>query len=322
MAVPSFDLIDVIRTIQKQKRFVTLIVVLSLAITCLFLVIKKKKYKAEARFFVNNPIYSDRGNIFRSRDTRYVDYFGGDDDLDKVTALAYSDTVIDRIIRNSDFKIIYRKDINTVKGHDALMTIFKKNFNIKRTEYKDIQVSYIANDAQTAANVTNMSVKVLEETYRHYYESMRNSISTSINDKLKQLTGSIDSLTDSLSAMRDRYGIYNILSPSRANVMSGDIKGGGKGFGKAVEQIQNIESIKDQLVTDRAHYISTLNEFSTSTNTVMDLLKVITRATPPTLPNGPSVLVTLLIGGFSGFFFCILYILIIAYYRKLNALLQ
>ena len=322
MAIPSFDLVDIIRTIQKQKRFVTIIVVLSMALAGAFLVIIKKKYKAEASFFVNNPLYSDRSNIFRSTDTRYVDYFGGDDDLDKVTALAYSDTVIDRIIRNSDFKIIYRKDITTVKGHDDLMTIFKKNFNIKRTEYKDIQISYIANDAQTAANVANMSVQVLEETYRHYYESIRNSISTSIEDKLKQLNSSIDSLTDSLSVMRDRYGIYNIISPARKNVISGDIKGSGKGFGRAIEQIQNIESIKDQLVTDRVHYISTLNEFTATTNAAMDLLKVITRATPPQHPNRPNGILTLLIAGFLGFIFSTLYILIIAYFRKLNAVVR
>ncbi|MFI5195541.1 MAG: Wzz/FepE/Etk N-terminal domain-containing protein [Chitinophagales bacterium] len=322
MAIPSFDLIDIIRTIQKQKRLVTIIVVVSMALAGVFSVIIKKKYKAKTSFFVNNPLYSDRSNIFRSRDTRYVDYFGGDDDLDKVTALAYSDTVIDRIIRNSDFQIIYKKDIKTPKGHDALMTIFKKNFNIKRTEYKDIQVSYIANDAQTAANVANMSVQVLEETYRHYYESMRNSISTSINDKLKQLNQAIDSLTDSLSAMRDRYGIYSIISPARENVVSGEIKGGGKGFGRAIEQIQNIESIKDQLVTDRAHYISTLNEFSATTNTAMDLLKVITRASPPALPNRPSMIMTLLVAGGLGFFFSVLYILIIAYFRKLNAVVR
>jgi uncharacterized protein involved in exopolysaccharide biosynthesis len=322
MAVPSFDLIDIIRTIQKQKRFVLLIVILSLVVAGVFLAIRKNKYKAEARFFVNNPIYSDRGNIFRSRDTRFVDYFGGDDDLDKITALAYSDTIADRVIRNSDFNVIYKMDIADPNGHAALMSIFKKNFNLKRSEYRDIQISYIAYDAQTAANVTNMTVKVLEETYRHYYESMRNSIYTSINDKLGQLNRSIDSLTDSLSALRDKHGIYSIISPARENVVMGEIKGGGQGFGHAVEQIQNIESIKDQLVSDRAHYISTLNEFAATTNNAMDLLKVITRASAPTAPNGPGAMLVLLVAGLLGLFFSVLYILILAYFSKLNAVVR
>jgi uncharacterized protein involved in exopolysaccharide biosynthesis len=227
-----------------------------------------------------------------------VDYFGGDDDLDKVTALASSDTVIDRIIWDADLSTIYRKDAHDPKEHAALMQIFKKNFNIKRSEYKDIEVSYIAYEPQTAANVTNVAVQILEETYRHYYESMRNSIAASVSDKIKQLDVSIDSLTDSLTAMRDRTSAPG----SKATV-------------RVAEQIKNIEPIKDQLVSDRAHYISTLNEFSASTNASMHLLKVITRATPPESPAGPGTILTLAIAGVLGFLFSVIYVLLMAYFR-------
>src|SRR6185437_195466 len=163
MATPSFDLIDIIRTIQKKKRFILLITAVAVVLGALFLVAKKKKYRAEARFLVNNPHYGDRSTLFRSFETRYVDFFGGDDELDKVTALANSDTVHDRIIRNCQFQVVYNQDINDPKGHAALMGIFDKGFTVKRSEYKDIQVSYVAYDPQTAANVANMAVKVLEE---------------------------------------------------------------------------------------------------------------------------------------------------------------
>ena len=322
MAAPSFDLIDVIRTIQKQKRFIILMTVLAIALGGLFLAIKKKKYKAEARFFVNNPLYGDRNTLFRSFETRYVDYFGGDDDLDKITALGNSDTVRDRIIRNCDFDKIYKMgDINDIKGHAAYMGVFDKNFNLKRTEYKDIVVTYVAYDPVTAAGVANMSVQVLEETFRHYYTAMKAGISTSISKKVKQLDSSIIALTDTLGNMRDKYSIYSIVSPGRQNVISGDIKGSGKGFGVAIEQLQNIESIKDQLVTDRAHYISLLNEFSAASSESIDYLKMITRATPPTTTTGPSLNMILLVAGSMGLFFSTIYVLMMAYFRKLKEVL-
>ena len=303
MAIPSFDLIDIIRTIQKQRRFVILIVVLSVGLAGVFLVVKRKKYKAQSSFLVNNPLYSDRSNLFRTRDTRYVDYFGGDDDMDKVTALAYSDTVIDRIIRVSDFYIIYKQDINQPAGHAALMAIFKKNFNIKRTEYKDIEISYIAYDPQTAANVANMSVKVLAEIYGNYYETGKKSVYNSIKTALSQLDKSIDSLTDSLASMKSKVAE-------------------GKDAAKIGEEIQNIEPIKAQLVSDRAHYISVMNEFSASADSTMDLLKVITRATPPINPTGAGAGIILLVAGFLGLGFSVLYILVVAYFRKLNAVIR
>jgi uncharacterized protein involved in exopolysaccharide biosynthesis len=282
--------------------------------------VKKKKFKAEARFLVNNPLYGDRNTLFRSIDTRYVDYFGGDDDLDKIMAFAGSDTVRNRIIRNCQFQVIYKKDINDPKGYAELMSIFKKNFNIKRTEYKDVEVSYTDYDPQTAANVANMSVKVLEETYRQYYNNIKNGIYKSINDQVTKLDSSINTLTDTLATMRDQYGIYSIISPARQNVITSEIKGGGKGYGRAIEEIQNIESIKDQLVADRAHYISALNEFYATTNSALDFVKVITRALPPTNAAGLSTEITLVAAGLLSFFFSTLYVLLMAYYRKLNAI--
>jgi len=322
MATPSFDLIDVIRTVLKHKKFIITITVIAAVIGGLFVTLKRKKYKAEARFFVNNPLYGDRSTLFRSTETRYVDYFGGDDDLDKITALSSSDTVIDRIIRNCDFDQIFKMgDMNNDTAHAAYMSIFNKNFNLKRTEYKDIIVTYVDYDPKTAATVANMSVQVLEETFRHYYTSMKNGIYVSINHKKDQLDSTINVYTDSLASMRDKYGIYSIISPARENVITGDSKGGGKGYGKALEEIQNIESIKDQMVTDRAHYISLLNEFSTSESDKIDYLKMITRALPPTSPTGPSLKMVLLVAIFGGLFFSITYVLMIEYFRRLNAIL-
>ena len=316
----SFDLVDIIRTIQKQKRFILIITIAGIALAGASVLVKKKKFKAEARFLVNNPLYGDRNTLFRSIDTRYVDSFGGDDDLDKIMAFAGSDTVRNRIIRNCQFQVIYKKDINDPKGYAELMSIFKKNFNIKRTEYKDVEVSYTDYDPQTAANVANMSVKVLEETYRQYYNNIKNGIYKSINDQVTKLDSSINTLTDTLATMRDQYGIYSIISPARQNVITSEIKGGGKGYGRAIEEIQNIESIKDQLVADRAHYISALNEFYATTNSALDFVKVITRALPPTNAAGLSTEITLVAAGLLSFFFSTLYVLLMAYYRKLNAI--
>lgn len=323
MTVPSFNLVEVIRVILKQKRIIIVITALAMLVGGVFFMVKKKKYKAEARFFVNNPLYGDRNTLFRTSEQRYVDYFGGDDDLDKITALGNSDTVRDRIIRNCDFDKIYKfGDMNNDTAHAMYLATFDKNFNLKRTEYKDIIVSYIAYEPKTAAGVANMSVKVLEETFRHYYTSMKEGMARSISNKITQLDSSINTLTDTLAAMRDKYGLYSIVSPGRANISNGDIKGGGKGFGKGVEEIQNVESIKDQLVTDRAHYISLLNEYSAASGSSMEYLKLISRAVPPTGPTGAGLKMILIVAGFLGLFFSVLYVLLMEYFRKIKALLQ
>lgn len=314
----TFDLVDIVHTIRKHFRFILIVTLAGVGLAGGFLLIKPKKYKAEARFLVNNPLYGDRSTLFRNIDTRYVDYYGGDDDVDKIMALANSDTVRGRIMRNSQFQLIYKRDINNDKDYAALMTIFKKSFNIKRTEYNDVTVSYVAYEPQTAANVANMSVQVLEEMYRNYYNNVKVSLQATLKDQILVLDSAINTLTDSLANMRDRYGIYSIISPARQNVVSGEIHAA-KGMGRAVEELQNVESIKDQLVIDRARYISALNEFAASTNPKLEFLKVVSRAVPPLNTTGLGTELTLVAAGLLSFFFCTLYILIIAYYRRIVA---
>ena len=45
MATPSFDLVDIIRTIQKKRRFVIVITAIAMVLGGTFFAIKKKKYK-------------------------------------------------------------------------------------------------------------------------------------------------------------------------------------------------------------------------------------------------------------------------------------
>lgn len=319
MTDTSFDLIDILRTIQKRRVFIVVVTVICMALAGLLLAVRKPKYKAAARFLVNNPLYGDRMTLFRNSESRWVDYFGGDDDVDKVAALANADTVKGRIIRNSQFQVVYNQDINTPKGYASLMSIFDKNFNLKRSEYKDMEASYIAYDPVTAANVANMSVQVLEEAWRNYYTYMKTNMYNAINEELTKVDSSIAVLTDSLANMRDQHGIYNIMSPGRQNVMTGEIKGGGKGFGRAMEEIQNVEAVKDQLVADKARYISIMHEFQATMSKQMDFLKVTSRAVAPTSPTGASVSTILVGAAMLGLFFSTLFALIQAYYRKLNA---
>lgn len=323
MPVPSFDLIDIIRTIQKRKRFILLVTAVAIVAGASLFLVRRKKYKATCNFLVTSPLYGDRSTLFRSIETRYVDYFGGDDDMDRVTSIANSDTAREEIINRCDFNKIYPvSNMPADKEREHYLNLFDKNFTIKRTEYKNMEVSYIAYDAKTAAGVANMAEQVLEETYRHYYTSIKETIESSISGQVKQLDSAINVLTDTLAEMRDRYGIYGLVSPARQTIISGDIKGGGKGFGMALEKIQNVESVKDQYVTDRAHYISVLNEFAATTNASMQYLKVIARAVPPTSPSGLDIIKTTAIAGFLGLFFGVMYVLIIAYYRKLNAVIR
>ncbi|HXS38364.1 MAG TPA: Wzz/FepE/Etk N-terminal domain-containing protein [Flavipsychrobacter sp.] len=317
MSTPSFDLVDIVHTIRNRRKFVLIITLLAAIAGILFHSVRKKRYQAKTEFLIMDPLYTDRNNIFRNTEMRFIDYFAGEDDIDRVIAIAESDTVIDKIIRVKGLAVAYNVDTTKPGGFDKLRTIFTKLYDIKRTEYKDAVLTYIDEDPTRAAQVANESVHIIEDAYKSYYIDVKANMYQALHEKLLETDTAIGKLTDSLSALRDRYHIYDIISPARQNVIVGTIKESGvAGFGKAIEEIQNIESIKDQLVIDRAKYVSLLNEYTTGIKmNQMALTHVITKATTPDHPKGPGLILTTIICALLGFFFSVCIVLLLTYYN-------
>jgi uncharacterized protein involved in exopolysaccharide biosynthesis len=317
MSTPRFDLPDIIRLLQRRNRFVITITLLSMALGVLFFMVRKKKYQAKAAFFVSNPIYADRSTIFAGADSRYTDYFGDEDDIDRVIALSESDTVIFPVVVNSGLDKAYNLDINNPKDAFEIKQRFLKSLDLKRTEYKLMELAFTDKDPELSARVVNESVKQLENGYRSFYTNQKASIYNSIRSKVKDMDSTINSLTDSLVKLRVASGINELLSPNRENFFVGSIKGNGNETGKYIELIQNIEADKDLLVTDRARYQSLMNQYSTAVQPgQVSFLHIITNAKPPVDPAGPPLIIMLAAFFFLGLFFSVVYVLLSTYYRE------
>ena len=320
MSTTRFDLVDITRIIQRRRVFILTVTIVALVIGAVFHLLRQKKYEGKTAFFVSNPIYSDRSTIFAGADSRYTDYFGDEDDIDRVVALAESDTIIMQTIADAHLDEAYKLDMSNPFDRNKMKSRFNKDLEIKRTEYKLIELYFTDKDPVMAASVANIAVRNIEKGYNDFYTDKKLSIYHSIQSKLNEIDSSINALTDTLTKMREYSGIYDILSPSRVNLILGSIKVAGKEQGKYVELIQNYESIKDMLVIDRTRYLSLLNQYATGIAPgQMPLLHVISTAKPPVDPKGPSAIIVLGASLFIGLFFSIAIALLTTYYKELSA---
>lgn len=317
MSTTRFDLVDIIRIIERRRRFILIVTAVAMALGLVFHLIRKKKYEAKAAFFVSNPVYSDRSNIFAGADSRYMDYFGDEDDIDRVIALSESDSIISQIITTTGYDKANNIDFNDPGQRNELKQKFKKALDIKRTEYKLMEVYFTDTDPKLAAAIANETVDILERSYRGYYNSRKEGLYASIKSKMVEVDSSINALTDTLSQLRQVSGIYDIISPNRQNLVNSHIQGNGKDEGRYIEVIQNFEATKDMLVTDKAKYVSLLNQYSTGTGeNGMKLFHTITTAKPPVDTAGPGLFVILAACMFVGLFFSIMFVLLTTYYSE------
>jgi hypothetical protein len=223
-------------------------------------------------------------------------------------------------MRNTGYDRAYDVDLNDPFQRNKLKLRFRKMLDVKRTEYKLLELSFKDKDPALAADVTNEMVKGIGNGYAYFYNIRKFSAYNSIKSKIKEVDSSIYSLTDTLARLRDISGIYDVISPSRLNLITGTIKGNGKDQGRYVELIQNFEADKDMLVADKAKYVSLLNQYSTGVGPEeMPLLHIITSARTPVDPAGPNIWVILTVSALLGLFFSISYVLLTVYYGEVVA---
>lgn len=299
MSNPRFDLVDIVQTLRNKSKVLLIATIVSAMIGGLFYVVGKKKYKAEADYIITNPLYADRNNLYRTRDTRFIDYFGGDDDLDRVLVIASSDTLREVVADKLNLWDAYKLKKSEAKDRLKMKEIFKDNFKMERTEYTTGKVTYKDTDADRAAAVVNLAIKYSEEIFRGYYLTMKNNIANSVVQSNLQIDAKIAALTEEQIALSGKQGAAEL---DRV---------------RTFDKLAEVSALKQQLVQNKANNISILNELMTGADASdrSRYLQVITPATPPAKPAGIGMLFTVLGAAFFGFFFIAIYMLVITYYR-------
>ena len=311
MSADSFDLPGIASTVRRHSKLLAAVGILCGVAAGIVYYLSPPWYEARAEVMVRNPKYSDRNNIY-SYDGKLIDYFASEEDINRIVSMSASEVVQRKIIDDLGLVQAYHADTMAPGGRKKLIRRVDKNLNVMRTENQNISLAYTDNDPARAADVVNKCIDVLEEMYNGYYKEMRMNLSQTVAEKIHYEDSMIARLTDSLVALRQQYGIYEIISPSRHNMVMGD---NGKQhtaqYARGLEEVQNVESIKDEMVTDRAACVTLVNQYASGQKKQqLPMIKVITPASAPISRKGVHISLLLLSSAFAGSLFCLILILL------------
>lgn len=315
---PQTETSTIFRILTTQRRK---ILALSLSAAALGLVLglfKTKRYSAETTFILKNHLFADRTYLY-SKDMRYINYYAPEDDIERLIALTDADNVLNSLIGQLNLVAYYKTDTTKPKAFRILKKKIAKQVEITRTPEKHAILTYEDKNPEMAARIANKYLELIELNLRINYNSVRADVYRALQNKIAEEDSALLVLTDSLASLRKYYGIYDIISPTRGNmIVHAHIQDNGHPeFAKGLELIQNVESVKDRAVADRSDHISLANQYAGSEKVGdLSLIQIVKVAQPPLKASSTGPVVITLTCFVAGLFFSVVYILVQARITK------
>ncbi len=315
-----FDILFILQTIGKNRRTVLFLTALALVAGIVVSMIKPKKYEATTEFFLKNPLYAERVSLYNT-EPKLIDYFASEDDLERIVSMSESDSVQTKVIKDMQ---IDREEGSGLTDSAAAVRAKKKFascLKIKRSGEKTLILSYTDKDAVRASRIANYCVLALQNAMQEFYNGTRLDMVASVTRKIKDEDSTVAALTDTMITLRNKYDIFDIVSPTRYLILTqGHNETRNASYAEGLEKIQNIESIKDEMVVARARHITLINQYTTGVGqNELPLISMIKAAAPPEKTKGPGMLLITAAATICGFFFSVCFILLASYYRQLTA---
>jgi hypothetical protein len=313
-----FDLIEMVRIGLKWKKHIIGFAFLVAVATAIYMFTLKNIYSSYAVFYPAGALIGSRNNLFRTEHQDGVDMIGLDNEVDRLVAIGNSAPILSDLIKKYKMAEHYKIDIvHDAKGKQKVYKKFAKAFKVSKGANNNLELNMRDWDGDLAGNIANDALIAIQDNIRSYYTNSNNGIAIAMEKQMTMQDSAINTLTEKLVAVREKYGVYDIISPSRkieSTVQSRNARG--------IEEVQNLEELKDKYVMDRAKYESIRNEFLTGNSKSIPYIHVVQYPTAGGPKVGPYRTLNVLGAGAAAAFLALLFVVLLEYFASVKHLFK
>jgi len=203
------NLLEVIRILFRWRKHLIITVAIAAIGSVIISLVLPVYYEATTTLLPVNPLLKSPNHVFGTS-TENPEPFGTEEDLDRMLAIAESKELTDYVIKEFDLYNHYNIDSSEVKAPYKIKKKLFKLYNAQKNEYGEIEISVEDKDKDLARDMANAIRVKMDEIDQKLMKE--NQLST-VKMYEKELNGKDDYLKlmkDSLSNLRQKYGIYDI----------------------------------------------------------------------------------------------------------------
>lgn len=209
----KYNLIGVLKTLFKRKKEILYICVIAAVGSIIISLLLPVYYESTTIFLVSSPERSTPESLYPDGSIKTYIY-GGESDIDRTLTIAESNQLVSFVVDSFKLYEHYKINPKNPKAPYKVRQKFADHFSVTKTKRDAIELTLEDRDREFAAKVVNavrekidqLSKGLVKETQ---YEEIV-TIESDINSREKQLT----ILADTLSGLRARYRIFNIVAQS------------------------------------------------------------------------------------------------------------
>ncbi|MEO0340619.1 MAG: Wzz/FepE/Etk N-terminal domain-containing protein [Bacteroidota bacterium] len=245
------NLLGIIKTLFKWRWPLLIIGAATFVGACLISLLLPNYYQASTLFYAASEDLAKPESLFAERGSNIkTQYYGNEDDVERLITVAQSNELKDYLITKFDLYSHYKIDSSGKNAKYRLRKKFNKYYEIMKTDRDALQLSFEDKDPAFAAEIVKSARAQIEEIA---IGLIKNNIAKTLEanrQNIKDKSVQLQEASDSLSILRERYGIYNGLTQTEefaSIVTSSQIALNNEGA--RLEQLQNTRGIERDTIT-------------------------------------------------------------------------
>jgi capsular polysaccharide biosynthesis protein len=210
------SLISVVATLLKwRKQLLWTLVATAIGSAAISFAFLKNHYKSTTIFYVAGSDLFKPEQVFNNSQ-KDIDYYGKEDDVDRVLTIARSGELYDFLIKKFDLYAHYGLDSTTDKGKAKVRQYLGALYSVSKTKNNAIEITVEDIDRQLAANMANAARDKVDEIAKRIIHESQLQLMRAYEVSFEEKEKNIKHLSDSLILLRRNYGVIDPLEQTAA----------------------------------------------------------------------------------------------------------
>jgi uncharacterized protein involved in exopolysaccharide biosynthesis len=266
MSDSSFNLLDVIATLQRSRKSIVTFVVASVVIATITVFLMPKYYRSIAIVVAANPALADKARLFNPNIEGLYSNYGSTDDLDRIYGMANLDTVYKQLVQEFDLIKYYKlKGTDTALLQRKAVLALRDDLTLQKTELSQLKIFIYTKDNNFSAQIANRMVDIIQQMAQAVWKKNYDNSLAQLNSEIATFESTILMISDSLNKTS--------INPTTATLLNNK---------------------KNMLLQQINDYQKSANEFSLAIANNPPALIVLERAYPSAKADKPKKLIVIL----------------------------